>query len=249
MYNPFSLVNKTIFVTGASSGIGKAIAIECSKMGANVIITGRNIERLAETFSLLVGDTHQQIVADLSKDEDMQMLIDALPNVNGVVHCAGITDHKPPQYINQKNLTEIFAINFLSPALITSALVKKKKIEKEGSIVFLASTAGVYGSYVTGSSYSATKGAIAGMAKGLALDLAPRKIRVNTVCPAMVNTNIVGVDSRVTEEQQIEDAKKYPLKRYGEPEEVAYAVVYLLSDASKWVTGTNLLIDGGLTLS
>lgn len=249
MYNPFSLVNKTIFITGASSGIGKAVAIECSKMGANVIITGRNVERLAETFSLLEGDNHKQIIADLCNNDTIQILIDNLPTLNGIVHCAGITDHKPPQFINQKNLTEIFEINFLSPALITSALIKNKKVTKEGSIVFLASTAGVYGSYVTGSSYSATKGAIAGMTKGLALDLAPRKIRVNTVCPAMINTNIVGVDSRVTEEQQIEDAKKYPLKRYGEPEEVAYAVIYLLSDASRWTTGTNILIDGGLTLS
>ena len=249
MYNPFSLVNKTIFITGASSGIGKAVAIECSKMGANVIITGRNVERLAETFSLLEGDNHKQIIADLCNNDTIQILIDNLPTLNGIVHCAGITDHKPPQFINQKNLTEIFGINFLSPALITSALIKNKKVTKEGSIVFLASTAGVYGSYVTGSSYSATKGAIAGMTKGLALDLAPRKIRVNTVCPAMINTNIVGVDSRVTEEQQIEDAKKYPLKRYGEPEEVAYAVIYLLSDASRWTTGTNILIDGGLTLS
>lgn len=247
MYNPFSLDGKTIFITGASSGIGKAVAIECSRMGANVIITGRNVERLAETYSLLEGSNHKQIIADLCNDDAIKILIDNLPTLNGIVHCAGITDHKPPQFINQKNLTEIFNINFFSPALITNALIKNKKIAREGSIVFLASTSGVYGSFITGSSYSATKGAIAGLAKGLALDLAPKKIRVNSVCPAMINTNIFA--GRIVEEQLIEDAKKYPLKRYGEPEEVAYAVIYLLSDASKWITGTNLLMDGGLTLN
>lgn len=249
MYNPFSLEGKTIFVTGASSGIGKAIAIECSKIGANVIISGRNIERLDETFSALEGNRHLQISADLCKEEDMQMLVEKLPPLDGIAHCAGITDHKPVQFINSDNLNKIMAINFISPTLITSTLVKNKKMKLGGSIIFIASTAGIYSTYMTGSSYSATKGALSGIAKGMALELASKRIRVNTVCPGMVKTSILDTGDRITEEQQLEDMKKYPLKRYGEPEEVAYAVIYLLSDASRWVTGTNLLIDGGLTLS
>lgn len=248
-YNPFSLREKVILVTGASSGIGKSVAIECSKMGAKVIITGRNEQRLGETFNELAGDYHVQIVADLSSEEGCAKLVDGLSvNVDGVVHCAGITHHKPFQFIDKESLDEIFAINFTAPTLMTNLLIRKKKLNKASSIVFIASTAGVVSAYVSGSLYGATKGAISGLVKGMALDLAPRKIRVNSVCPAMINTNIL-TDNQVTEEQLIEDAKKYPLKRYGNPEEVAYAVIYLLSDASQWITGTNLIIDGGLSVS
>lgn len=248
-YNPFSLREKIILITGASSGIGKSVAIECSRMGAKVIITGRNEQRLNETYSQLTGENHIQITADLSSEASCTKLIEELSvSIDGIVHCAGITHHKPFQFIDKESLEEIFAINFTAPTLMTNLLIRKKKLNKASSIVFIASTAGVVGAYVSGSLYSATKGAISGLVKGMALDLSARKIRVNTVCPAMINTNIL-TDNQVTEEQLIEDAKKYPLKRYGNPEEVAHAVIYLLSDASQWVTGTNLIIDGGLSVS
>lgn len=247
MYNPFSLAGKIILVTGASSGIGKATAIECSKMGATVIITGRNPERLAGTYSQLEGGNHIKIIADLCKHEDVQLLMDGLPIINGMVHCAGMADPLPFQFVNNERLKNIFEINFFAPVMLSKEITKKKLISKNSSIVFISSISGTLCSYVAGSMYSATKGALVGMVKGMAIDLAPKKIRVNTVQPGMIKTNILD-GGKISEEQLMEDMKKYPLKRYGNPEEVAYAVIYLLSDASSWVTGSSLLIDGGYTL-
>lgn len=247
MYNPFSLENKKILVTGASSGIGKAIAIECSKMGARVIITGRNEERLAETYKELVGEHPAYIVADLTKEEDIERLVAKTENLNGLVNCAGLTIPKPFKFLQESDIETVMTVNFNAPLLLTQRLVKKKKLEKGASVVFISSISGTKVSYIAGSIYSASKGAINGLCKGLALELASQQIRVNTVVPGMVETNIVS-GGEIAEEQLEIDRQKYPLKRYGKPEEVAYAVVYLLSGASGWVTGSNLLIDGGYTL-
>lgn len=247
MYNPFSLENKKILVTGASSGIGRAIAIECSKMGAEVIITGRNEERLAETYKELVGEHPAYIVADLTKEEDIEHLAALTDSLNGLVNCAGLTIPKPFKFLQESDIETVMTVNFNAPLLLTQRLVKKKKLEKGGSVVFISSISGTKVSYIAGSIYSASKGAINGLCKGLALELAPQQIRVNTVVPGMVETNIVS-GGEIAEEQLEIDRQKYPLKRYGKPEEVAYAVVYLLSGASGWVTGSNLLIDGGYTL-
>jgi NAD(P)-dependent dehydrogenase (short-subunit alcohol dehydrogenase family) len=246
-YNPFSLSGKNVLITGASSGIGKAIAIECSKIGANVIISGRNTINLQQTFEQLEGDGHMQIIADLLEPSDITRLVEELPALDGVVHCAGFTKTLPFQFINEEDLSKIMQVNFTSPALISNYLIKSKKIIKGGSIVFISSISGVFCSYVAGSMYSASKGAINGIAKGMAIELGSKGIRVNTVCPGMVNTNILQAGV-ISEEQLRLDIQRYPLKRYGKPEEVAYAVIYLLSDASSWVTGSNLLIDGGYTL-
>jgi len=247
MNNPFTLENKTILVTGASSGIGRAVSIECSKMGATLIITGRNEQRLKETYNQLNNGAHRKIIADLRYEEQIEELISEISELDGIVHCAGITEYLPFQFVTKTKIKELFEVNFFSPTIITQKLVKNKKINKQASIVFISSVSGVYCSAVAGSMYSSTKGAINGIIKGMALDLAPQGIRVNSVCPAMIDTNLLS-DGRITEEQLKEDVKKYPLKRYGKPEEVAYAVIYFLSDASVWVTGTNLLIDGGYTL-
>jgi len=247
MKNPFSLEDKFILVTGASSGIGKAIAIECSRMGAKVIVTARNKERLNETYSKLEGGGHVQLIADLSKTGEIEKLINELPVLDGLVHSAGLAEPLPFQFLNKEKLEKIFDVNFTAPTLITQQLIKSKKINKNASVVFISSISGVYCSSNGGSAYSASKGAINGLVKGMALDLAPKFIRVNCVNPGMINTNIFE-NGAISEEQLKEDMKKYPLKRYGEPEEVAFAVIYLLSDASKWVTGSNLLIDGGYTL-
>ncbi len=248
MYNPFSLERKTIFVTGASSGIGKAIAIECSKMGANMIISGRNTERLNDTFGKLEGNGHMQIAADLGDDESVSSLIDKLPALDGIVHCAGLIKTLPFQFCNSKQLEEIMTVNFTTPSLMSAQLVKKKKIASGGSIVFIGSISGVLISTFANSMYAASKGAVNGMVKGMALDLAPKGIRVNSINPGMIETSIMG-EGVISAEQLEEDKKNYPLgKRYGKPEEVAYAVIYLLSDAASWVTGSTLLIDGGYTL-
>jgi NAD(P)-dependent dehydrogenase (short-subunit alcohol dehydrogenase family) len=247
MYNPFSLKNKTVFVSGASSGIGKSIATECSRMGAKMFITGRDSVRLNETFTMLQGEGHVQIVADLQDKEGIKTIAQELPILDGIVHCAGIAKPLPFQFLTEEVINEVMGINFNSGAILSNLLLRSKKINKGASIVFISSVSGVYCSSAGGSIYSASKGAVNGLVKGMALDLASKMIRVNSVNPGMIDTGIYS-EGKITEEQLKEDIKRYPLKRYGKPEEVAFAAVYLLSDASTWVTGSNLLIDGGYTL-
>ncbi|MDL2241525.1 SDR family oxidoreductase [Bacteroidales bacterium OttesenSCG-928-L03] len=247
-YNPYSLENKLILVTGASSGIGKAIAIECSKMGARLVISARNEERLLDTYSNLEGEGHKIVVADLSEEEGVDIIVNNIPKeINGIVQCAGLTIPKPFHFFSKEDIQNIMGVNFEAPVFLTQRLYKKKKIAKQGSVVFISSISGVLCSSVAGSIYSASKGAINGIAKGLAIEFATKGIRVNCVNPGMINTNIFS-EGTISEDQLKEDMKKYPLKRYGMPEEVAHAVIYLLSDASSWTTGANLVIDGGYTL-
>lgn len=248
-YNPFSLENKSILVTGASSGIGRSIAIECSKMGASIILTARNKERLEETLALMHNPTkHKIVIADFAKKEDLSHIVSCVTDpLDGIVHCAGFFILKPFQYASEEDMNSIIWVNYEAPAILSQQLIKKKKINKRGSIVFISSISGVWISTMGNSLYSASKGAINGLVKGMAIELASKLIRVNCVNPGMIETNIIK-NGEVTQEQLHEDAKRYPLGRYGKPEEVAHAVIYLLSDASSWVTGSNLLIDGGYTL-
>ena len=247
MYNPFTLEGKRVLVTGASSGIGKAIAIESSKMGASIIITGRNEERLKKTYYLLKGNGHGLIVADLSVKEDIERLHKELPVIDGLVNCAGLTKVAPFSFATRDSFEEVMNVNFFAPTELTRLMVKTKKIRKGASIVFISSVSGVYCSAVASAIYSSSKGAVNGLVKGVALDLAPKGIRVNSVNPGMIDTEIF-TGSAITDEQLQTDMLRYPLGRYGKPEEVAYAVIYLLSDAATWITGSNLLIDGGYTL-
>lgn len=247
IFNPFSLVGKTILVTGASSGIGRATAIACSKMGAHVIATGRNVERLNETLEKMANpESHLLITADLSNEAERQEIPAAIEKIDGLVHCAGISGHKVFQYLKEDEIRSMFEINYNVPLLLSRDLLKKKKINKGGSIVFVTSTSGIVSSYVGGTLYSSTKGALNGLIKGMAVELAAKGIRVNGVMPSMVATPIMD-QGNLTDEQFDEDKKRYPLKRYGYPEEVAYAIIYLLSDASSWTTGSNILLDGGLS--
>jgi NAD(P)-dependent dehydrogenase (short-subunit alcohol dehydrogenase family) len=246
-YNPFSLEGKTILVTGASSGIGRAIAIECSKMGAAIVLSARNEERLKETLSQMSGEGHSIIIADLRNSNDREKLIQETPLLNGLVNCAGIVHTLPFSFINAEALENVMSVNFTAPTLISAQLVKNKKLIKNSSIVFISSISGLWTCVYANSIYSASKGAINGMAKNMALDLSTKGIRVNCVNPGDIETPILK-DSPITLEQLETHKKNYPLKRYGKPEEVAYAVIYLLSDASSWVTGSNLVIDGGCTL-
>jgi NAD(P)-dependent dehydrogenase (short-subunit alcohol dehydrogenase family) len=249
MYNPFSLSGKRIFVTGASSGIGRAIAIECSRMDAEVILTARNERRLSETLNLMKQDAfeHKIIVGDLVDENEIEKIADSIPyKLDGIVQCAGFASSRPFKNILPELFRNIMKVNFEAPAFLTQQLLKQKKIENVASLVFISSISGVFCSSVASGAYSASKGAINGLVKNLAIELAPQKIRVNSVNPGMIHTNIFE-SGAITKEQLQEDMKQYPLKRYGKPEEVAYAVIYLLSDASRWVTGSNLLIDGGYT--
>lgn len=250
MNNPFSLEGKTILVTGASSGIGRGIAVECSKMGATLVITGRNEQRLDETLALLEGKGHIKIISDLSDYDNVEKLVEACPVINGCVNCAGIPKLKTVKFLSYKDLTEILDVNTVAPIMLTSLLVKKKKIVKNSSIVFISSISGVCISTIGESSYSASKGAINGFIKGAALELAAQKIRVNSINPGLIETNILSLAGEMFSNEQIDDKLKlYPLSRIGQPEDVAYAAIYFLSDASSWVTGTNIVVDGGFTLA
>ena len=242
-FNPFSLSGKTILVTGASAGIGKAIAIACSQMGANVILNGRNKVRLKATFNELFVGNHQIIPADLSIKEEREYLVDKLPQLDGIVQCAGVGSRVPCKMIQQDDLKHVFIPNVEAPILLQTELLSKKKINKASSIVFIASKAATFPS-IGNAAYSASKGAIISYAKCLALELAPRKIRVNCICPAMVWTDLIFQDG-ISKEDLEEAQLKYPLKRYGKPEDIAYLAIYLLSDASTWMTGTNVDITGG----
>lgn len=242
-FNPFSLQGKTILVTGASSGIGRATAVLCSRMGAHVIVTGRNEERLRQTFQALHGDCHQMCVADLAKEDSLQQLVEAVPSLDGIVHCAGTGHRKPCKAIDSEDISFVMGSNFNSAVLLQAGLLSRKKVNKSASIIFLSSrTADI--PTVANSLYSASKGALKSYAKCLSLELAPRNVRVNCICPTMVWTPLIMNDG-VTEEQLLAEQDKYPLKRYGKPEDVAYLAVFLLSDASSWMTGSCIDITGG----
>ena len=242
-FNPFSLSGKQILVTGASSGIGRGIALACAKMGATVIITGRNLDRLNETLSQMPLGDHKVISADLTKVEDIKVLISELPRLDGLVQCAGVGSRVACKDIDQTVIHHTMNPNFEAPVLLQAALLKKKKINKAASIVYISSIAAWSPSMGNGI-YSASKGAIISYAQCLAQELAPRLIRVNCICPAMVWTDLVLQDG-ITREDLQEDEKRYPLKRYGTPEDIANLCIYLLSDASAWMTGSNIKITGG----
>lgn len=245
MINPYSLDGKTILVTGASSGLGASIADQCSKLGATVIITGRNKERLADTFSKLSGDGHIQIVADLIDNQDMETLAQDLPVINGMALCAGITKTLPVKFVNEGAIDEIFKTNTLSSISLIQKLLKQKKIAKQGSIVFLSSISTTYADKGN-SIYAASKGALNSFSRVLALEVASQGIRSNCIQPGFVPSRMLDAGI-VTNEQLQEELKRYPLG-FGEPTDIAYGTIYLLSDAAKWVTGTVLTIDGGVTL-
>ncbi len=242
-FNPFSLEGKTILVTGASSGIGRGISIVCSKMGAKVVINGRNEEKLCVTLSQMDGEEHVVMVGDLTDTGTLNSLVNALPKLDGVVHCAGIGTRVLCKNVTEADVDQTMGVNFKAPVLLQTEILKQKKINKGGSVVFIASISN--DSPTVGNAlYSASKGALISYANCLQLELAPRKIRVNCISPAMVWTDLI-FKGGLTEEELHEDEQTYPLKRYGQPEDVANLVVYLLSDASAWMTGSNVKITGG----
>ena len=242
-FNPFSLEGKTILVTGASSGIGRGIAVTCSKMGATVIINGRNKERLQETLSHMEGEGHIVAIGDLTESTSLIEMVGNLPKLDGIVQCAGMGQRKPCKDLHLEDVNQVMDVNFKAPVMLQAELLRQKKINKGASIVFVASIASWSPSFGN-SIYSASKGAIISYANCLALELAPRKIRVNCISPAMVWTDLILADG-TDEEQLKEDEQKYPLKRYGQPDDIANLAVYMLSDASTWMTGSNVKISGG----
>ena len=245
-YNPFSLKGKTILVTGASSGIGQATAVECAQMGAEVVITGRDTERLQATADL-VGTPKALIAADLTNQEDVEHLVAALPPLDGAVLCAGNSTTLPLQFGSREKFDEMFNVNFFAPVELLRLMYKKKVLQKGASVVLIASIGGTH-SFMPGNGvYGASKAALNSLMKYAAREYASRKIRVNSICPGMVDTPLIHRGT-ITEEQLAEDAKRYPLGRYGKPDDIANGAVYLLSDASSWLTGHDLVIDGGFSI-
>ncbi len=244
--NPFSLEGKTILVTGASSGIGQSTAVQCSRMGARVVITGRDVERLQTTFNMLQGEGHIQIVADIDKEEEIEFLVDSCPELNGLVNNAGRSRGTPVNFIKREDVEYVFQTNLFGTMLLTKRLLKKKKLANGGSIVFTSSIS----SRMTApgiSIYASSKAALSAYMRNCAIELAPKGIRANAVLPGMVETKLIN-SGKYTDEDRQADMKLYPLGRYGKPEDIAYLMIYLLSDASAWMTGSELVIDGGRCL-
>lgn len=246
MYNPYSLEGKTILITGASSGIGRSTAIECSKLGARVILVARNLERINETLSQMTGEGHVAIMADITNEDDIKRIAEESPCLDGLVNNAGITIVKPIAFFTDKDLNKVFGTNTFAPMLLTKWLLKKKKIANGASIVFTSSIASFLSSLGNGI-YGTSKAALTSYVKYCARELAAKKIRANSVHPGMVETKLIHGGS-ISEEDLKKDLENYPLGRYGKPEDIAWAIIYLLSDASAWVTGHELVIDGGVTL-
>jgi len=245
-YNPFTLEGKTILITGASSGIGRASAIACAKMGANVVISGRNAERLQATFDQLeqVGN-HLQIIADLTNAEDLDNLVANAPILDGLVNNAGISFTKPIGFIKKEDIQKVYESNLYAPMILTNNLLKKKKLAKGASVVFMSSAA-AFGCSNANSTYGTAKAALSDFMHYCNKEITPTKhIRFNALHPGMVRTELVA-NLSFTEEELQKDMARYPLGRYGEPEDIANAVIYFLSDASAWISGVSLVIDGGL---
>lgn len=244
--NPFSLNNKTILVTGASSGIGRSIAIECAKMGAKMVILGRNAERLSETFNMLPGTEHIQMAVDIDNAADIDNLVSQIPALDGLVNNAGISHTKPISFLKDEEILSVFQTNFFSQVRLTKLLMKKKKINNASSIIFMSSMAAINPEFGN-SIYGASKAALKTFMLSCAKEFASKLIRVNAIHPGMVRTPLVEA-LNFDEETIKKDEQRYPLKRYGTPEDVAYTTIYLLSDASSWVTGTSLMVNGGIHL-
>lgn len=241
----FSLVGKRILVTGASSGIGRQTAISCADMGAQLVITGRNAERLAATYQALQGSGHLAVAADLTQPEDLSNLVAQAGPLNGVVHAAGISKLVPLRMLKQTHLDEMFAHNAYGPLLLTKELLAKRKLQPDGSIVFISAVASHIGPLAS-SAYSASKGALLGAMRSLGLEVAKQGIRANCIAPGYVRTPML--NGLVSGGVDVEAFANLAPLGMGEPQDVAYAAVFYLSDASRWITRNYFIVDGGLTV-
>jgi len=249
MFNPFSLKDKNVVITGASSGIGRKCAISCSQMGATVILLGRNKQRLSETFSLLNNGEHLSYSIDLTEYEQIESVISdviqKVGRIDGFIHAAGIEKTIPLKMMKASIYKDLFEINFVSGFELAKLLSKKKYCNNTGSFVFISSIMSIAGNAgLTG--YCASKGALVSGTRAMAVELAPKKIRVNCVSPShLEDTEMSNAkNENIGAEALTKLIEMHPLG-LGSKIDVANACIYLLSDASKWVTGTNLIVDGG----
>ena len=243
----FSLQNKTVLVTGATSGIGRQIVASIAEAGGKIIATGRNKEALEAIHKQFPKNIVGIIVADLTQAGAIQKLVAECPSLDGFVYSAGIVKAQPIRYLTREKLDETFNINFYAPVALVSELDRAKKINKKASFVFLSSIASLH-PHKGATSYSASKSALESFVKVLALEYAHRGIRANSISPGMVKTPMYDQAKEMAiNEAVLKHVEQYPLG-IGDTEDVANAVIYLLSDASKWMTGSTITLDGGLLL-
>lgn len=245
MTDAFSLNGKTILITGASSGIGKQIACSCAEAGASVIVSGRDSERLHAVLTSLPGSGHSSLILDLTNDVALKCAAEMVEKIDGVVHCAGISMLSPLRLVTRSHIEIQLSSNLVGPMLLTKQLLLRNSINQGGSIVFISSISAHIGVHGV-SSYSASKGALEAMARSLAMEVAKKRMRVNCLAPGLVQTPMY--EAAVSTTGGLEETiKNYPLG-IGKPEDVAYSAIFLLSNASRWITGTTLVIDGGHTV-
>lgn len=239
------LSNKHILVTGASSGMGRVFSQMIAKEGAIVTIVARNEERLQQTLDSLDGKGHDYKVCDLTDENQMKNIISDMTPIDGVVFCAGINDYVPVKFLKQEKIDRIFQTNYFSEILLTQMLLKRKLIKKGASLVYISSLSSVLG--VQGTLlYASSKAAINSAVKVIAAELAPQGIRANAICPGIVKTEMLS-GTNIDEEAFMKQAEDYPLG-LGTPEDVGNAVIYHLSDGSRWLTGQSMILDGGYSL-
>lgn len=247
--NQFSLKDKNILITGASSGIGRSCSVECSKSGANLILIARNEEELQKTVSMLAPEAKAEtIIADIAQCENLEEIIaekvSEIGKISGFIHCAGVEKTLPLKKHTPQLYHDIFAVNVIAGFEIAKILSLKKYKTETSSFVFISSVAGMVGE-IGKAAYSSSKGAVISGARSMAMELSRSNVRVNSISPAMVNTPILEkMFENIGEEAAEEILKKHPLG-IGKPEDVANACIFLLSDAARWITGSNLVVDGG----
>ena len=250
-FNPFSLENKHIVITGASSGIGRQCAISCSKMGARVTLIGRNVERLQETCNLMNGDGHLFFSFDVTQVNLIKELIESIVNkvgkIDGFIHAAGIEKTLPLKILSIEDYESLFKVNALSSFEFIHQFSNKKFLNNGGHIVLISSITAVIGRGGL-AAYSASKGAIVSAVRSMAIEFAKKQVTINCVSPGTVLTPLMqNFLSSLTEEEYEKRVSGFPLG-LGHVDDVANACIYLLSDASRWVTGQNLIVDGGYTI-
>lgn len=236
---------KRFLIVGATSGIGKGIIGYLSTTEAKLILSGRKPDALNALAESLRLTDYENIACDISIEKNIDALVAQTASVDGVVYCSGINKRLPLKIIKANAISDIFAVNVFGFILLISKLHKNGKLNQGASVVAISSVASQYAS-LGNILYMSTKGALESAIKGMALELARSGIRVNAVRPGMIYTQL---SSSLTDEMIRNDLTKYPLQRYGVPEDVAFAVAYLLSEESSWVTGSFITLDGGLTLS
>lgn len=247
-FNPFSLKGKRVLVTGASSGIGLTTALSCARMGAEVIVTGRDKERLTKTFEELQGISdlrHQMVIADLTVATERDAVVAAMDSkIDALINGAGISRLSPTRMMNEEHLQLLHRTNVEAPMLLTQGILRRNLVAADGAIVFIASIAAHIGTAGVGG-YSGTKAALIAMARCLATEVAKHRIRVNCLSPALVHTPLVANADKMISMDSLGQGQ---LLGFGMPEDVANAVIFMISDASRWITGSTLIMDGGLTL-